>query len=315
MAHRMLLRRMMSSSTAKRVGFIGLGNMGAPMALNLVKAGHSLVVYDLNPQQVLKLQRAGADSAQSPAAVAEQASTIITMLPSSPHAHAVYCMEKGVFEAVQSGSLLIDCSTIDPDMTKTIHQAADAAGATFADAPVSGGTIGAENATLTFMVGCADTDFPNVTSALQPMGKNVVHCGEVSTGQIAKLCNNLILGITMAGVAEAFAMGKCLGIDPKKLADVVNTSSGRSWSSETYNPCPGVMEGVPSSRGYTGGFACDLMVKDLGLANAAAARAKTAMPMGALAQQVYQLMSSGGRGGQDFSGVYQTLKKGRDSIA
>jgi len=302
----------MSSAAAKQVGFIGLGNMGAPMAANLVKAGHSVVVFDLNPSQVLKLERAGATSASSPAAVAEQASTVITMLPSSPHAHAVYCKDKGVLQAVQPGALLIDCSTIDPDMTKTIHQGACEAGATFADAPVSGGTIGAENATLTFMVGCSEGDFPSVTTALQPMGKNVVHCGEVSTGQIAKLCNNLILGVTMAGVSEAFAMGKCLGIDPKKLAAVTNSSSGRSWSSEVYNPCPGVMEGVPSARGYTGGFACDLMVKDLGLANAAAASVKTAMPMGALAHQLYSLMSTQGKGGQDFSGIYQTLKKKKD---
>mmetsp|Transcript_10575 Transcript_10575/g.20889 ORF Transcript_10575/g.20889 Transcript_10575/m.20889 type:complete len:315 (+) Transcript_10575:104-1048(+) len=312
MAHRMLLRRMMSSGAAQKTGFIGLGNMGARMAENLVKAGHSVVVHDLNATQVSKLEKLGAASAASPAAVAAQATTIITMLPSSQHAHAVYCKDMGVFEKVQKGALLIDCSTIDPAMSKTIHAAAAALGVTFADAPVSGGTMGAENATLTFMVGSDPDSFERVKGALEPMGKKVVHCGGVSTGQIAKLCNNLILGITMAGVAEAFAMGKCLGIDPKKLADVVNSSSGRSWSSEINNPCPGVMQGVPSARDYEGGFACDLMVKDLGLANAAASGARTALPMGALAHQLYTLMSTQGMGTKDFSGIYTTLRRNKD---
>jgi len=194
-------------------------------------------------------------------------------------------------------------------MSKTVFKAASSLGASFADAPVSGGTPGAEKATLTFMVGCQDQVYDEVQRVLAPaMGQKVVHCGEVGTGQIAKLCNNLILGITMAGVAEAFQMGKALGIDPKKLAEVVNTSSGRSWSSDTYNPCPGVMQGVPSDRNYTGGFACDLMVKDLSLANASAGAAKTAMPMGALAQQLYTLMRARGDGGKDFSGIFETLR-------
>merc|ERR1719343_1854394 len=179
------------------------------------------------------------------------------------------------------------------------------------DAPVSGGTIGAEQATLTFMVGGAPSDFNAAEPLLNLMGRKVVHCGDVGMGQAAKICNNLVLGISMAAVCEGHALAERLGLDQKTLADILNTSSGRCWSSDTYNPCPGVMEGVPSARGYTGGFACDLMIKDLGLAAAAAhsSKDKLGLPMAGLALQLYSLLSAQGNGHKDFSGLYEFIVK------
>mmetsp|Transcript_4450 Transcript_4450/g.7166 ORF Transcript_4450/g.7166 Transcript_4450/m.7166 type:complete len:286 (+) Transcript_4450:803-1660(+) len=279
------------------------------MATNLLKNGKNVIVFDLNKGSVDHLKGFGASSAESPAEVASQAKTLITMLPSSPHVQKVYMQDSGIFSQVGVGSLLIDCSTIDPEVARDVARISREKGVRFVDAPVSGGTIGAQNATLTFMVGALAKDFEEASQVLQLMGKNVLHCGEPGNGQVAKLCNNLILGITMAGVSEAFNLGKRMGMDPKVLADVVNCSSGRSWSSDTYNPCPGVMEGVPSAREYSGGFACDLMIKDLSLATSAGFFSKSPLPMGAAAQQIYSVMSSQGNGHKDFSGVYQLLER------
>merc|ERR1740121_2182292 len=205
--------------------------------------------------------------------------------------------------------LLHHCSTCEPAVSQEVAAEAQELGMSLVDAPVSGGTIGAEKATLTFMVGGAKESFDAAEPVLSLMGKKVVHCGDVGMGQAAKLCNNLVLGISMAAVCEGHALAERLGLDQKRLAEILNTSSGRCWSSDTYNPCPGVMEGVPSARGYTGGFACDLMVKDLGLASAAAlgAKPRLGLPMGGLALQLYSLMSAKGSGHKDFSALFELL--------
>jgi 3-hydroxyisobutyrate dehydrogenase len=225
------------------------------------------------------------------------------MLPSSPHVKSVYLEPNGVLAGVSAGVTLIDCSTIDPHTAREVAKRAAHHGNPMADAPVSGGTGGAQAATLTFMVGGEAAVFDRIAPILKHMGKNIVRCGESGTGQVAKICNNMLLGITMIGVAEAMSLGAALGIDTKVLAGIINTSSGRCWSSDTYNPYPGVMENVPAARGYTGGFGADLMLKDLGLAADAARQAKQPVVLGAAAQQLYQLFSSQGMGALDFSAV------------
>jgi 3-hydroxyisobutyrate dehydrogenase len=292
-----------------KIGFIGLGHMGGPMARNLLKAGHSLVVFDVVQKNLDALTGAGAAAAKSAKDAAAKAELVITMLPSSPHVKSVYLSEDGVLAGVAKGTTLIDSSTIDPHTAREVIAAATEQGNPMADAPVSGGTGGAEAGTLTFMVGGAAEVFERIAPVLRQMGKNIVHCGAAGTGQVAKICNNMILGISMIGVSEAMNLGAALGIDPKVLAGIVNTSSGRCWSSDTYNPYPGVMENVPASRGYTGGFGADLMLKDLGLATDAAKMSKQPVMMGALAQQLYQTLSAQGAGGQDFSAVIKLYKK------
>jgi 3-hydroxyisobutyrate dehydrogenase len=292
-----------------KVAFIGLGNMGAPMARNLLKAGHSLVVYDVVKHNVEALVALGAAGSGAADQAASQAELVITMLPSSPHVNRVYLDAHGVLAGVGAGVPLIDSSTIDPHTARAVAAAAAAHGNPMADAPVSGGTGGAEAGTLTFMVGAEQPLFERIRPVLAHMGKNIVHCGGGGTGQVAKICNNLLLGISMIGVAEAMNLGAALGIDPKVLAGVINTSSGRCWSSDTYNPYPGVMDNVPAARGYSGGFGTDLMLKDLGLATDAARLARQPVAMGAMAQQIYQLWSSQGGGAQDFSAIIKLLKK------
>jgi 3-hydroxyisobutyrate dehydrogenase len=291
-----------------RIAFIGLGHMGAPMARNLLKAGHALVVFDVVKGSVEALASAGAAAATSAKHAASQAELVITMLPSSPHVKSVYLAEDGVLRGAGDGVPLIDSSTIDPHTAREVAVAAGARGNPMADAPVSGGTGGAEAGTLTFMVGATASLFERLKPVLAHMGKNIVHCGESGTGQVAKICNNLLLGISMIGVAEAMSLGAALGIDPKVLAGIINTSSGRCWSSDTYNPYPGVMDNVPAARGYSGGFAADLMLKDLGLATEAARQSKQPVVMGALAQQLYQMFSSRGAGALDFSAIINLHK-------
>jgi 3-hydroxyisobutyrate dehydrogenase len=283
--------------------------MGAPMARNLIKAGHSLVVFDVVQRNVDALHAAGAAAAASVKAAACEGELVITMLPSSPHVKAVYLGPDGVLAAVAAGIPLIDSSTIDPHSTREVAAAAAAHGNPMADAPVSGGTGGAENGTLTFMVGAEAALFDRIKPLLAQMGKNIVHCGAAGTGQVAKICNNMLLGISMIGVAEAMNLGVSLGINPGVLAGVINTSSGRCWSSDTYNPFPGVLANAPAARGYTGGFGTDLMLKDLGLAVDAAKQSRQPVTLGAAAQQIYQLWSSHGAGGQDFSSIINLLKR------
>jgi 3-hydroxyisobutyrate dehydrogenase len=283
--------------------------MGAPMARNLLKAGHSLVVFDVVQSQVESLKASGATAAKSAKDCAAQGELVITMLPSSPHVRSVYLGDDGVLAGVGKGVTLVDSSTIDPHTARDVAATALARGNPMADAPVSGGTGGAEAGTLTFMVGSEPAVFERISPVLKNMGKNIVHCGPAGTGQVAKICNNMLLGISMIGVAEAMNLGSALGIDPKVLAGIINTSSGRCWSSDTYNPYPGVLDNVPASRGYSGGFGADLMLKDLGLAVDAARQSKQSVVMGAAAQQLYQMFSAQGSGGKDFSGIINMYKK------
>ena len=292
-----------------KIAFIGLGHMGEPMARNLIQAGHGLVVFDLAIEPVHRLVAAGASAAASAREAAGGAQMVISMVPSSPHVRAVYMGEQGVLAGVARGVPLVDSSTIDPHTARDIAQAAARQGNPMADAPVSGGVGGAEAGTLTFMVGGSAQVFETIKSVLACMGRNIVHCGETGSGQVAKICNNLILAISMIGVAEAMSLGAALGIDPKVLAGIVNTSSGRCFSSDTYNPYPGVMENVPAARGFTGGFGADLMLKDLGLAVDAARQSRQPVVLGAVAQQLYQMLSAGGDGAKDFSAIIKLYQQ------
>ncbi|CAG4909651.1 3-hydroxyisobutyrate dehydrogenase [Paraburkholderia saeva] len=296
-----------------KIGFIGLGNMGAPMALNLLKAGHTVNVFDLSAEAVKSLVDAGAHAADSAKAAVADVECVVTMLPAAAHVRSVLTAEDGVLAGIPKGVTIIDSSTIDPATVKACAEIAAKHGNTFVDAPVSGGTGGAAAGTLTFMVGGSAASYEHVQPVLSAMGKNIVHCGDTGTGQVAKICNNLVLGITMAGVAEAMSLGEALGIDPKVLGSIINTSTGRCWSSDTYNPFPGLIETAPSSRGYTGGFGTDLMLKDLGLATDAAKFARQPVYLGALAQQLYQTMSTQGAGRLDFSAVIKLYRKDRDA--
>ncbi len=291
-----------------KIGFIGLGNMGNPMVRNLLKAGHQLVIYDIRPEAVEKLIPLGAKGSSSLAQLAQGADLIITMLPSSPQVREVYLSADGILARITPGTMLVDSSTIDPHSARAVSAAAMKQGNPMVDAPVSGGTGGAEAGTLTFMVGGRSEDFERVKPILAGMGKNIVHCGPSGNGQVAKLCNNMLLAISMIGVAEAMTLGVALNMDPKILAGILNTSSGRCWSCDTYNPYPGVMENVPAARGYTGGFGSELMLKDLGLVTEAAKMVKQPVMMGSLAQQLYQLMCAKGEGGKDFSGIIHLYK-------
>ncbi|MEH3024328.1 MAG: 3-hydroxyisobutyrate dehydrogenase [Pseudomonas oryzihabitans] len=288
------------------LGFLGLGNMGAPMARNLLKAGHQLTVYDLSTAALDALRAEGAEVAASPTAVAESgAEVIITMLPAAAHVKTVYLGEDGLIARARPGTLLIDSSTIDPLSARAVASAAAERGLELLDAPVSGGTGGAAAGTLTFMVGGSEAGFQRAQPLLAAMGRNLVHCGASGNGQVAKVANNLLLGISMIGVAEAMALGTRLGMDAKTLAGVINTSSGRCWSSEVNNPYPDVLPQAPAARGYQGGFAADLMLKDLGLATEAARAVRQPVILGAVAQQLYQRFSRAGGGGLDFSAIIQ----------
>jgi len=292
------------------IGFIGLGNMGGPMALNLIRAGHTLTVFDLSPASLARLVEAGATAAESPAAIARSdAELIITMLPAAAHVKSVYLGGDGILAHVQPGVSLIDCSTIDPLTAREVAKAASAHGNPMLDAPVSGGTGGATAGTLTFMVGGSIADFDCAQTILAAMGKNIVHCGDTGNGQVAKVANNMLLGISMIAVSEAMALGVSLGMEAGVLAGIINTSSGRCWSSDTYNPFPGVLENAPASRGYTGGFGTDLMLKDLGLASDAAKQIGQPVLLGAFAQQLYQSFSTQGNGSLDFSAIINMYHK------
>jgi 3-hydroxyisobutyrate dehydrogenase len=292
-----------------KIGFIGLGHMGNPMARNLLKNGHTLKVFDVVPDLVKKLTDLGCESAPSPAECAKGVELVITMLPSSPHVRSVYTGENGVLSGVAKGIPLIDSSTIDPHTARDVAAAAAKIGNPMVDAPVSGGTGGAEAGTLTFMVGGDAADFEKAKPVLQAMGKNIVHCGGAGNGQVAKICNNMMLAIEMIATSEGMALAAKLGMDPKVFAGIANTSSGRCWSSDTYNPYPGVLENVPASRGYSGGFGSDLMLKDLTLVTEAAKAAKQPVVLGAAAQQLYQMHSTNGNGGLDFSSIIKLYKK------
>lgn len=287
------------------IAFIGLGNMGGKMAHNLLKAGLTVHGFDLSEVAIAHFTEAGGIAHANPQAAVEQADVVITMLPAAKHVKEVYLGENGVLAVLKKGSLCIDSSTIDPQTIKDIAVVGAEQGIHVCDAPVSGGTIGAQAGTLTFMVGTDLNTFEQVQSVLKPMGKNIVHCGGVGAGQIAKICNNLILGISMAAVAEGMALGAKLGIDPQALAGVINSSSGRCWSSEVCNPWPGISANAPAGRGYSDGFATQLMLKDLGLAIEAAGQVKQPVLLGGLVQQLYQQLCMQGNAQLDFSSIIQ----------
>jgi 3-hydroxyisobutyrate dehydrogenase len=286
-----------------KIGFIGLGHMGNPMCRNLLKHGHKLKVYDVVGDLAKKLEKEGCELASSAAECARGVEVVITMLPSSPHVRSVYLSEYGILKGAKPGTPLIDSSTIDPLTARDGAMEAKAKGCPMVDAPVSGGVGGAEAGTLTFMVGGDVADYEAAKPILQGMGKNIVHCGGIGNGQVAKICNNMMLAIEMIATSEGMTLASKLGMDPKVFAAIVNTSSGRCWSSDTYYQFPGVLENVPASRGYSGGFGADLMLKDLTLVTDAAKNAKQTVMLGALAQQIYQKHSNDGHGAKDFSSV------------
>ncbi|MFC5458880.1 3-hydroxyisobutyrate dehydrogenase [Massilia niabensis] len=290
------------------IAFIGLGNMGGPMALNLLKAGHTLSVFDLSPAALKTLADAGAAVAASANAAVTDADVIVSMLPASRHVEGLYLGADGVIGRIRRGALILECSTIATQSAVAVARAADAAGVAMLDAPVSGGTSGAAAGTLTFMVGGPADVLERAWPVLLAMGKNIFHAGAHGAGQSAKICNNMLLGILMAGTAEALALGMANGLDPRVLSDIMAKSSGRNWALDGYNPVPGVMDNVPSSRGYSGGFGVDLMLKDLGLAAEAAMGVKAPIPLGELARNLYALHSAGGAGALDFSSIVQLLQ-------
>ncbi|GBG32845.1 3-hydroxyisobutyrate dehydrogenase, mitochondrial [Hondaea fermentalgiana] len=291
-----------------KVGVIGLGNMGFHMACNLLKKGSGGVVgFDVAQQALERLRAEGGTTASSPAELAEQCDTVLTMLPNNDHVRTAYLGDEGVLKTLAKGSLCIDSSTIDPIVARALADEVVSKGSTFMDAPVSGGVGGAELGTLTFMVGAKPEEFSRCEPILSLMGKSTVHCGDIGTGQVAKLCNNLVLGISMLGVSEAMNLGSRLGIDRKVLAGIMNTSTARCWSSDTYNPAPGVMEGVPSARDYENGFGSALMLKDLGLVADAAKKIGAPIPMGENAHALYQIMVAQGYGSKDFGIAFKFL--------
>jgi 3-hydroxyisobutyrate dehydrogenase len=298
-----------ASASKDAVGFVGLGNMGAHMARNLLKKGYPVVVFDVNKQAVQALEESGASSGSTPADVAGQVKQLVTMLPSSPHVRDVYTGDAGILSSAQSGTLMIDSSTIDPAVSQEMESLVNAQGSEFMDAPVSGGVVAARDALLTFMVGGKEQNFPAAKELLDNMGKNVVHCGAVGTGQAAKICNNMLLGISMIGASETMNLGMKLGLDPKMLAKILNMSSGRCWSTEMYNPCPGVVEGIPASNNYQGGFGAALMTKDLGLAQNAATATQAPTPMGSLAHQIYRIMCNSGYANKDFASAFKFIQE------
>jgi 3-hydroxyisobutyrate dehydrogenase len=298
-----------STATSPKIAFIGLGNMGASMAKNLLKNGNIVAVFDLNPASVAELQKVGATTSVNVKTLAASSDIVVTMLPATAHVKGTLLGPDGIFQNLKKGSLVIDSSTIDPLASRELSEAAKALSLDFVDAPVSGGVTGAAAGTLTFMVGGSEGQVERARPYLAAMGKNIVHCGESGAGGITKLCNNLSLAISMIGTCEAMALGKRLGMDPAKLAGVMNTSTARCWSSDSYNPVPGVMPSVPASRGYVGGFGSALMEKDLGLAMELANKMNARSPLGSSAHQLYGLLCEQGLGDKDFSVVYDFITK------
>ena len=292
------------------IGFIGLGNMGGPMARNLLKAGHKLRAFDIVKANLDPVVAAGAAAAKSAAEAATAAEFVITMLPAGEHVRSVYTGEGGVIAAAAKTALLIDSSTIDVETARAVSDAAAKAGLAMLDAPVSGGVAGAEGASLTFMVGGTSEAFQRGQPILQAMGKTIVHAGQAGNGQAAKICNNMILGVSMIAVAEGFLLAEKLGLDAQKLFDISSKSSGQCWSMTSYCPVPGPVPTSPANRDYKPGFTTAMMLKDLVLAQRAAAAAGIATPMGALAQAIQSLNAQAGRGNLDFSSVIKVLKGG-----
>jgi len=292
-----------------QIAFIGLGNMGGGMCQNLVKAGHQVHAFDLNANAIAKVVEAGAIAAGSVAEAVKDADAVVTMLPAGKHVKSVYLGDDGILSAAKPGAVLLDCSTIAvEDARETAHAATDAS-FLMVDAPVSGGTAAADAGTLTFMVGGSEDAFNAAKPVLEVMGQKIVHAGASGNGQVAKIANNMLLGISMIGTAEAFNLAESLGLDAQTFFDISSTASGQCWSMTSYCPAPGPVETAPSNREYRPGFAVDMMLKDLRLAANAANSADVESPLGAMAEQIYAALSESGHGGLDFSGVILRLKK------
>ncbi|EER58822.1 3-hydroxyisobutyrate dehydrogenase [Acidovorax delafieldii 2AN] len=292
-----------------QIAFIGLGNMGAPMAINLHKAGHSVKAFDLSADALAKVKAEGLQVATSAQDAVQGAEAIVTMLPASQHVEGLFLGSGNLLASIAKGALVIDSSTIAAATSQKVAKAAEAAGIDFIDAPVSGGTGGAIAGTLTFMVGGTDAQLQRARPLLEKMGANIFHAGAVGAGQTAKICNNMLLGILMVGTSEAIALGVANGLDPKVLSEIMRRSSGGNWALEKYNPFPGVHENAPASKGYAGGFGTDLMLKDLGLAQENAITTKASTPLGGMARAIYAAHSIAGHGGEDFSSVIKMLQK------
>jgi len=289
------------------IAFIGLGNMGGPMAANLVRAGHRVAGFDLSPISCEQARADGVSVAGSTADAVRDAEVVVTMLPAGKHVLSVWTE---ILPALKDGTLVIDCSTIDVESARKAHGMARDQGRSLMslDAPVSGGVGGAKGATLTFMAGGTKEAFDRAEPILSKMGKKVVHCGEAGAGQAAKICNNMILGISMIGVSEAFVLAEKLGLSHQALFDVASTSSGQCWSLTTYCPVPGPVPTSPANNGYKPGFAAALMLKDLKLAQEAALASGASTPLGAEAAQLYALFANAGHEGDDFSGIINFIR-------
>lgn len=290
------------------IAFIGLGNMGAPMVNNLLAAGCKVQVFDLVKSSVDALARVGATACEDIHSVIDGANVVVTMLPAGEHVRSVYLGDDqgsvGLVNAVKSGTLLIDSSTIDPESARLVAKHAQVKHLDFVDAPVSGGVAGAEAGTLTFIVGGTDKAFDKAEQVLKHMGNNIFHAGRAGDGQMAKICNNLMLGILMSGTCEALNLGIDNGLDPNVLSKIMLQSSGKNWALEVYNPCPDVMESAPASRHYQPGFMSKLMLKDLGLGLDSAAKSQSSVPMGALARNLYAFHNAAGNEELDFSSLF-----------
>ena len=291
-----------------RIGFIGLGNMGGPMARNLLGARHEVFGYDVSGEAVRRFEGAGGRASASAGEAAAGAEAVVTMLPAGEHVRAVYLGPEGLFAAARPGTLFVDCSTIDVATARQVEARAEETGHLMVDAPVSGGVAGAEAATLTFMVGGREEAFERARPILEAMGRTIVHAGSAGAGQAAKICNNMILGVSMIAVCEAFALAEKLGLDEQKLFDISSKSSGQCWSLTSYCPVPGPVPNSPANRDYAPGFTAAMMLKDLRLAEAAAASVGAAVPLGAEAAQIYGLFVNAGNAGVDFSGVIRILR-------
>ncbi len=291
-----------------KIGFIGLGNMGGPMAANLVKAGHQVTGLDLAKPAMAALAKAGGTAAASLGAAVAEAEAVITMLPAGPNVRKVYLGEDGVLAAARKGALLIDSSTIDVETARAVAAAAGERGFDMLDAPVSGGVGGAAAGTLTFMVGGSAAGFARAEPVFKAMGKTIVHAGPSGNGQAAKICNNMILGVSMIAVSEGFALAERLGLDAQKLFDISSKSSGQCWSMTSYCPVPGPVPASPANRDYQPGFTAEMMLKDLKLAQQAAQSTGAATPLGAEAAALYQMLANSGLGPKDFSVAFRFLR-------
>lgn len=300
---------------ANRIAFIGLGNMGAPMAANLIKAGYGLTVFDLVEQAMADAVALGAERAESAAAAAQHADIVISMLPAGQHVAALYQGEGGLLNVVGQETLLVDCSTIDAETARQVAAAAGERGLSMLDAPVSGGVNGAKAGGLTFMVGGEAAAVEKASALFDVMGKTYFHAGPAGAGQVAKMCNNMLLGILMTGTSEAINLAVANGLDPSVVSDIMKNASGGNWALNVYNPYPGVMDNAPASNGYKPGFGVDLMLKDLGLAMDSSLKKGVATPLGSMARNLYSVHSQAGHGGDDFSSILSLLKGYGDKSA